>query len=868
MRLFVSYRRNDEAITVAEVVARLRARFGVDQVFFDMESLEVGEEFWPRIATWIAECDVVLVMVGRFWQPGRLKRADDYVRREIERSFQLGKTVVPVSIDSGRLPRLEQLPTLALRRLHAVNHGQRLRIPPDFDNDVASLITQLHQLDRTGPSAAATTWRTPRRPARCVGRDSEVATLVSCMIDPAKRAAVVLGPPGIGKSTVLAAAAHDDRVVESFGDRRAIVACQSMTSGDDVLSELSRVIGIEPGDRLEQRTLHELAARATLVVLDNFESVSDADPEGSDQLLAILSQVESLSLAVGYQGNAVPISISWSEILRIRPLPVGDARQLFVDIAPNCVNDPLLATVVDGLDGHALSVVVFAHLAQAEPSLHGLVDEWDTSGTSVLRSDDGRHDVTHTLAVATSRLSPVAIDALGLLAHLPDGIPIDGLSPLLTRDHNAGVRELRRRGLLHDDLGIGRSRLLEPTRNFVLHRHPTSPHPLHERAVAVLIAPRAAIDGDPHEYSQTWAEFGNIVSVLAANPATPLAAWLALVRFQYVTGIGGDAHLTTAAEYLSGSDRALLQLAHGGLAVRRSNNERARQLLTTAHDEFDRIGDDVHTAQTLRELGELAFLESDDHTAADYWQHALELFETIGDRNGQADCANHLGRYAIRTQDYERARRQFDRAIELYRSIGQFIGQANSLTNLARLELTQSNLTEARRLLALAEPLYRRGDDRIGEAYLLRSFGEAAYRDGELADAASLLYRAEAAYRSLGDRHGQANCYGMLSWIALDLDDTEAAGQLRRTSLAHYESIHHLRGIADSLAFLGRLTKREQPDQADELFERAAELYDKLDLPDLAATCRNATPMAIGHGVGGTGDIDAETFTPGRPIAR
>jgi hypothetical protein len=147
MRVFVSYRRADEAIAVGDVVGRLRTRFGVDRVFYDVESLDVGDEFWSRIAAWIADSDAVLVMVGRYWQPERLSDPADYVRREIELAFELDKTVVPVVIDRGRVPRAERLP-VTLGRLPAVNHGQRLRIPPDFDRDVASLISQPDRIER------------------------------------------------------------------------------------------------------------------------------------------------------------------------------------------------------------------------------------------------------------------------------------------------------------------------------------------------------------------------------------------------------------------------------------------------------------------------------------------------------------------------------------------------------------------------------------------------------------------------------------------------------------------------------------------------------------------------------------------------
>jgi len=64
----------------------------------------------------IANCDIMLVIIGGKWvrtapeQKSRLLDRDDYVRKEIALAIRLGKEIIPILLEGGRLPDRQSLP--------------------------------------------------------------------------------------------------------------------------------------------------------------------------------------------------------------------------------------------------------------------------------------------------------------------------------------------------------------------------------------------------------------------------------------------------------------------------------------------------------------------------------------------------------------------------------------------------------------------------------------------------------------------------------------------------------------------------------------------------------------------------------------
>jgi hypothetical protein len=96
---------------LASVAARLNA-----EVFFDKESLQAPVIWDKEIYRRIYHADLVIVMISADWAGGtsaggrRIDNENDWVRREIEWSLGLDKTLIPILLDRSEIPKADTLP--------------------------------------------------------------------------------------------------------------------------------------------------------------------------------------------------------------------------------------------------------------------------------------------------------------------------------------------------------------------------------------------------------------------------------------------------------------------------------------------------------------------------------------------------------------------------------------------------------------------------------------------------------------------------------------------------------------------------------------------------------------------------------------
>jgi hypothetical protein len=147
-RIFLSYRRQDTSFAAGWLYDRLAERFGDGQVFKDVDSIELGDDFIEAIVTAVDACDVLLALIGDRWLTitgtdgkRRLDDPEDFVRLEIEAAMTRGVRVIPILVAGARMPDAVDLPP----SLAMLVRRQALELSPNrFDADLSRLLKVLN----------------------------------------------------------------------------------------------------------------------------------------------------------------------------------------------------------------------------------------------------------------------------------------------------------------------------------------------------------------------------------------------------------------------------------------------------------------------------------------------------------------------------------------------------------------------------------------------------------------------------------------------------------------------------------------------------------------------------------------------------
>jgi subtilisin family serine protease len=145
--IVINYRREDSRGYPGRIADRLKAVFGQNQVFFDVDSIPGGASFWIKIQDAIANSDVLIAVIGPDWLTILKKRIDqkeeDFVRREILEAFEQNIPVIPVFINVTKPPSKDDLPP-DLQKLPTLN---AIFIRDDsFIDDMNRLVRQLRKI--------------------------------------------------------------------------------------------------------------------------------------------------------------------------------------------------------------------------------------------------------------------------------------------------------------------------------------------------------------------------------------------------------------------------------------------------------------------------------------------------------------------------------------------------------------------------------------------------------------------------------------------------------------------------------------------------------------------------------------------------
>jgi len=180
-RIFISYRRDDARGDARSIRDRLARKFGESNVFMDVDSLLAGQRFDHQLDKALAQCDVLLAVIGPRWMEGMAEKARgderDYVRAEIAAALKRDIVVIPVLTgQEGQMPALpraadlpEDIRDLVLYQEHSITHES-------FGRNIDDLVAAINAVQRARRKPS------PWRPLAAAGGAAAIALLAAVVV--------------------------------------------------------------------------------------------------------------------------------------------------------------------------------------------------------------------------------------------------------------------------------------------------------------------------------------------------------------------------------------------------------------------------------------------------------------------------------------------------------------------------------------------------------------------------------------------------------------------------------------------------------------------------------------------------------------
>ncbi len=677
----------------------------------------------------------------------------------------------------------------------------------------------------------AAPWRTrerrhtnlPALPAILFGRDEDVAAIKHRILNDRVRLLTLIGPAGIGKTSLAVRAAEE--LLDEFDDGVFFVALAPITDPELVVLTIARTLDVteRAGEFPLARLKKHLAAKRMLLVLDNLEQVIAAAP----QLGELLAACPWLRLLVTSRAS---LHLRAERAYLLRPLVVPDPRQLppldtlsqipavalLVDRAQvvqpafsvTTENAPALAEICARLDGIPLAIeliaarlgplspeTVLARLAAGRPAYKLL-----TRGPRDLPAR--QRTLHHAL-----RWSYELLDEQERVLFARLGVFVGGFTGETVEAVRAaewvkrGSLQKRLQSLADKSLivqltrapGIRRWMLFELIREFALEQlehngeaeairqqHAAYFCALAETAEPYLGAPEQEqwlqqLDTERNNLraALSWANERGQHELLLRMAAALRAYWetrgdLTEGRKWLELALARTESVPTRAPILV---RAKLLQGAGTLAQRQGENARTRELYEEALELFRAMGDTRGTADLLGRLGEVALEHGALSEAQGFFEASIPLLQQVGDQERVAFALIALGHLAMQNGAYELANVHLEASLRLHREAKHHWGIANALIGLGDAARCQGDYARAwscyDESLALLRALGHKG----GTSAALANLGYVASHRNDLEGAAKFFRESLELARELGFKSGIANCLGGFGGLA------KAAGQ-------------------------------------------------------------------------------------------
>ncbi len=853
--VFISYSSSDEAFKDALVthleVLKLQDVFS--NIWHDGLLLP-GQQWHQEIVDHLNSSRVILLLISsKFLTSGYVNNVE--LKSAAERHKAGEVCVIPVLVRNVFGWKEHSFGNLKLGDLQAVPDNEEFLVEFDVDKRdgaFAEISERIQKAVDRLEDVVAKTFAAANLPAPPIvkfvarkGRDDRdiIERLKEELSPPNRQLIALIGEGGVGKTTLAAEAV---RALSSLSSLR-VVWVSSEKRADFTFSTLLYEIAAQLGekelsklapDKKEETVRTLVTANPTLIVLDNFETVSENE---HSSCAAFLSSGLCAAMITSRQSvkGALPIYVDAmkpdeaSEFLEKLVSQMSDPAVFSDDVRRRIIQTAdarpyVMQWVAAQIDQQAQEPdLILNELSQGKGDAAERV--FDRSFNLPQLGDDGRATV-----LALSLFVPNASrEAIAVVA---------GFEGNLERVKGA-ITRLRSLQLIKARDGNRRFGIEGLTRSLAVARLDKDEHfdDFRQRFVAYFLEyAEAHAKTTAEDFDALEAEKDNVLIALDVTFETEdwesvIEITDALEGFLRLRGYWDDAHirgeLALLASRRSANESAVARALHNTALIHqnRGNLDEARKLYDESLEIKKQLGNESGIAISLHQLAMLAQVQGEIDEARRLYEQGLEINKQLGNESGIAISLHQLAMLAQVQGEIDEARQLYEQSLEIKKKLGDQSGMAITLHQLAMLAQDQGEIDEARRLYDQSLEINKRLGNQSDMASTLHQLANLAKDQGEIDEARRLYDQSLEIKKRIGDQRGIGSTLHQLATLAQDQGEIDEARRLYDKSLEIKKRLGDQSGIAISLHQLAMLAQDQgEIDEARRLYDESLEINKRL----------------------------------------